>query len=132
MSISCKQENILGGIIAAVGVAERARQHGFNATELERAKKVYLNAAERRYNQRSDFRNSHYVSKCVTHFLEWEPMLSIEDELALTRKFDKEVSLDEVNKAVKELITDQNQVAIMYAPDKEGVLLPSEGQMNRK
>ena len=129
LSISCKQENILGGIIAAVGVAERARQHGFNTTELERAKKLYLNAAERRYNQRSDFRNSHYVSKCVNHFLEWEPMLSVEDELALTRKFDKEVSLDEVNKAVKELITDQNQVAIMYAPDKEGVLLPSEGQI---
>ncbi len=129
LSISCKQENILGGIIAAVGVAERARQHGFTTTELERAKKLYLNAAERRYNQRSDFRNSHYVSKCVNHFLEWEPMLSVEDELALTRKFDKEVSLDEVNKAVKELITDQNQVAIMYAPDKESVLLPSEGQI---
>ena len=47
----------------------------------------------------------------------------------LTQKFDREVTLDEVNKAVRELITDQNQVAIMYAPDKESVHLPTEQQI---
>ena len=131
MSISCKQDNILGGIIAAVGVAEQARQHGFTQSELNRARSLYLNAAERRYKMRDDYRNSHYVNACVSNFLTGEPLVSVEYELENTRKLDREVTLDEVNAAVKELITDQNQVVVMYAPDKEEVILPSEPQVEQ-
>ena len=129
LSVSCKQGNILGGIMAAVGVCERARQHGFTQGEMERAKKEYLNGAERRYNQRDDYRNSHYVNRCVQNFLQWEPLLSVEQELELARKWDSEVTLAEVNAAVRKLITDKNQVVVMYAPDKEGVHLPTEAQI---
>ena len=129
LNISCKQENILGGIMSAVAVAESARQHGFTETELERAKKVYLNHAEQTYNQRNDYRNSYYVNRCVNNFLSWEPLLSIEFQLENTRRLDKEVTLSEVNKAVRELITNQNQVVVMYAPDKESVPLPTEHQI---
>ena len=131
MSISCKQDNILGGIIAAVGVAEQARQHGFTQGELERAKKLYLNAAERRYNMRDDYRNSHFVNACVSHFLTGKPLLSEEYELENTRKLNKEITLEEVNAAVRELITDRNQVVVMYAPDKDEVFLPSEQQIEQ-
>ncbi len=131
LSISCKQDNILGGIFAAVGVAEQARQHGFTQGELERAKKLYLNAAERRYKMRDDYRNSHYVNACVSNFLTGEPLVSAEFELENTRKLDSEVTLQEINTAVKELITDQNQVVVMYAPDKEEVILPSEAQIEQ-
>ncbi len=131
MSISCKQDNILGGIIAAVGVAEQARQHGFTQSELDRARSLYLNAAERRYKMRDDYRNSHFVNACVSNFLTGEPLVSAEFELQNTRKLDREITLDEVNAAVRELITDQNQVVVMYAPDKEGVILPSEAQVEQ-
>ena len=131
MSISCKQDNILGGIIAAVGIAEQARQHGFTQSELNRAKSLYLNAAQRRYNMRNDYRNSHYVNSCVTNFLTGEPLLSAEYELENTRRLDREVTIDEVNAAVRELITDKNQVVVMYAPDKEEVRLPDAGQIEQ-
>ena len=131
MSISCKQDNILGGIISAVGVAERARQHGFTQSELDRAKKLRLNAAERRANMKDDYRNSHYVNQCVDNFLEGEPMVSVDFKLENTRKLDHEVTLAEVNAAVKELITDKNQVVVMYAPDKEGFEIPSEQQIEQ-
>ncbi len=129
LSVSCKQENIFGGIMTAVAAVERARQHGFTAAELSRAKSVYLNAAERRYNQRNDYRNNHYVSHCIQNFLANEPLLSAEQELENTRLFDREVTLDEVNAACRALITDRNQVAVMYAPDKESVTLPTEQQI---
>ena len=131
LSISCKQDNILGGIISAVGVAERARQHGFTQSELDRAKKLRLNAAERRQKMQGDYRNSHYVNVCVDNFLEGEPMLSVDFKLENTQKLDREVTLAEVNAAVKELITDKNQVVIMYAPDKDGFEIPSEQQIEQ-
>ena len=129
LSISCKQDNILGGIITAVAAAERARQHGFTQSELDRAKSIYLNAAERRYNQRADNRNQHYVNRCVQNFLSGEPLVSADFEVENARKLNREVTLAEVNEAVKALITDQNQVTIMYAPDKESVHLPTEAQI---
>ena len=129
LSVSCRQENILGGLLSAVAVVERARQHGFTEAELKRAKSTYLNAAERRYNQRNDYRNSHYVNRCVQNFLAAEPLVSIEFEMENTRKLNREVTLAEVNEAVKALITDRNQVVTMYAPDKATVALPSEQQI---
>ncbi len=131
LSISCKKGNILGGIVCAVAEAERARQHGFTQSELERAKKLRLNAAERRVKMKDDFRNSHYVNNCVNNFLSGEPLLSADCRLELTQKFDREVSLSEVNAAVKELITDRNQVVVMYAPDAEGYEVPSAGQIEQ-
>ena len=131
VSISCKQDNILGGIISAVGVAERARQHGFTQSELDRAKKLRLNAAERRAKMQADYRNSHYVNECVDNFLEGEPLVSVDFMLENTKKLDAEVTLAEVNAAVKELITDKNQVVLMYAPDKEGFEIPSEQQIEQ-
>ena len=129
LSVSCQENNILGGLIAAVGVAERARQHGFTQSELQRAKSQKLNHDERKYRERDDRRSAKYVSACVQNFLNNEPLISIDDQLELTRRFDREVTLQEVNEATRELITDKNQVAIMYVPDKEGLVLPTEQQI---
>ena len=129
LSISCKQDNVLGGISVAVGEVERVRQHGFTASELERAKKLYLNAAERQLKMEKDYKNSHYVSLCVNNFLEGEPILTPAYNLQLIKQFDGEVNLDEVNKQVGEIITDKNQVFIMYGPDKEGFVIPSESEI---
>ena len=129
LSVSCKENNVLGGLIAAVGVAERIRQHGFTQSELNIAKGLKLNHDERKFRERDDRRNSKYVSAIIQHFLNNEPLLSAEQQLELTRRFDREVTLAEVNEAVRELITDKNQVAILYAPDKEGLVLPTEEQI---
>ena len=129
LSISCKQDNVLGGVSVAVGEVERARQHGFTQSELERAKKLYLNAAERQLKMEKDYKNSHYVSQCVNNFLEGEPILTPTYNLQLVKLFDGEVSLAEVNSQVGEIITDKNQVFIMYGPYKDGFVVPSESEI---
>jgi len=131
LAVSCKQDTILGGISAAVAEAERVRQHGFTQAELIRAKKLAMTAAERRYKERNDRRNSYFVNQCVNHFLTAEPLTSEEFDLQMTQKLDREVTLDEVNRAARDLITDKNQVCVLYAPDKEGVALPTEAQLEQ-
>lgn len=129
LSISCKQENVLGGISVAVGEVERARQHGFTQSELERAKKLYLNAAERQLKMEKDYKNSHYVNLCVNNFLDAEPILTPAYNLQLVKQFDGEVNLEEVNKQVGDIITDKNQVFVMYCPDKDGFVIPTESEI---
>lgn len=124
IQIGCKENDITGSIAAVMAETERARQHGFTEAELERAKAVYLKGAERRYAERNDRKNSYYVSKSLNNFLDAEPMLSEQTDLELAKKFDESVTLAEVNNAIGTIITDKNQVLTVYAPDKEGVVIP--------
>lgn len=131
LSAGLKQDSILYGLSRAVAELERARQHGFTASELERAKSIYLTAAERAYKERNDRRNNYFVKKCLNNFLESEPMLSAEENLKLIRDFTKSVTLNEVNREVKNMITDQNQVLTVYAPDKSSVKVPSADEFKQ-
>ena len=131
LSFGCRQEDVKRSFDAAIGVAERARRHGFTQGELNRAKATQLSAAERQYAERNDRRNSHYVNKALQNFLSWEPMVSADDEYALRKQFDADVTLNEVNKAVRELISDKNQVLVVYAPDKEDFVIPSHDTLEK-
>ena len=131
LSISCKQDSVLEGISIAVGEVERARQHGFTPSELERAKRLYLNAAERRMKMEKDYRNSHYVNQCVNNFLQAEPILTSAYSYELTKQFDGEVTLEDVNRELGNIVTDKNQVFVLYGPDKQGISLPTESQLSQ-
>ena len=126
LSFGCRQENVKRSFDAAIGVAERARRFGFTQGELLRAKALILANAERQYAERNDRRNSHYVSKALQQFLNSEPMLSADDYLELVKTFDASVQLDEVNAFTREMISDKNQVLMIYAPEKEDFTVPSK------
>lgn len=126
VSIGCKQEDVQGSVSSIIAETERARQHGFTDGEIERAKAKYNAAVERYYAERDTRHNSHYVGLCLNNFLDNEPMLDEEEELRLAMEFAQSVTAAEINAATAELISDNNQVLMIYAPEKEGVVVPSE------
>lgn len=131
LSVSCKSDQIEAGLSAAVGLLEQARQWGFTTGELTRAKGILRNKAERCNNQRGQLANHHYVKQCLDHYLYGEPILSTAEELHVRRKFDAELTLADVNTAIKELVTDRNQVLLLYAPQKADFRVPSTEQLER-
>lgn len=131
LSVSCKSDQIEAGLSAAVGLLEQARQWGFTTGELTRAKGILRNKAERCNNQRGQLANHHYVKQCLDHYLYGEPILSTAEELHVRRKFDAELTLADVNTAIKELVTDRNQVLLLYAPKKADFRVPSTEQLER-
>lgn len=131
LSVSCKGDQIEAGLSAAIGLLEQARQWGFTTGELTRAKGILRNKAERCNNQRGQLANHHYVKQCLDHYLYGEPILSTAEELHVRRKFDAELTLADVNTAIKELVTDRNQVLLLYAPKKADFRVPSTEQLER-
>lgn len=125
LSFGCRQENVKGSFLAAIGEVERARRYGFTISELQRAKLVLHSGAEKQHRERNDRKNKHFVRKALQHFVAWEPILSDEEEFRLIRKFGEEVTLEEVNAAVKEMVSNRNQVLAVYAPDKPNFEIPS-------
>lgn len=118
VSFGCLQENVKGSFNAVIGEVERTRQHGFTASELQRAKTTFLKGAERRYTERNDRRNRSLVKLALQNFLNNEPITSPEYDYQLIKQFNAEVTLSEVNQEVTELITNTNQVLTVYAPLK--------------
>ena len=129
--VGCRQDNILGGLSAALAEVERVRQHGFTESELQRAKDFYVNRAESDYAEQNDRRNGTFVRQCLSNFLDGEPILSPEYELQLARKLAAEITLDELNAMAREIISNQNQVVALYAPEKEGVVVPSRQELEQ-
>ena len=131
LSFGCKEDNIRGSFQTVVGEAERARRFGFTATELQRAKADALQRAQTQFAERNERRNRVLVMQAVRHFLSAEPMLTPEDKLNLVKRFDTEVSLNEVNEAARKLISNENQVLTVLAPQKEGFVLPSNQELEQ-
>ena len=131
VSFGVRQENVKRSFDAAIGVVEQARRYGFTQSEIDRAKTVQMASAERQYAERNDRRNSYFVSKALNNFVAWEPMITADENLQLVKQFDESVTLDEVNTAARELISNQNQVLVVYAPDKEGFALPAEAELEQ-
>lgn len=125
LSFGCRQENVKGSFLAAIGEVERAKRYGFTASELQRAKLFLHSGAESRHRERNDRKNRHFVRKALQHFVAWEPILSDDEEYRLIQQFDEQVTLEEVNAAVKEMVSNRNQVLAVYAPDKPNFDLPS-------
>ena len=129
LSFGVRQENIKGSFDAAIGTIEQIRQHGFTPSELERAKAFRRKVIDRQFNERNDRRNSYYVRRAQHNFLDAEPITSEAYNKQLDEQFSREVTLKEVNAAMREAITDRNQVLVIYAPDKPEVKIPSDAEL---
>lgn len=131
LSFGARQEDIKGSFDAAIGTIEQIRQHGFTSSELERAKAFRRKVIDRQFNERNDRRNSYYVRRAQHNFLDAEPITSEAYNKQLDEQFSREVILKEVNAAMREAITDRNQVLVVYAPDKPEVKIPSDAELEK-
>jgi len=124
-----KEDNILGGIEAALIENERVLQHGFVVSELERAKISLLSDYEKSYKERNKRNSDKIVRELKQNYLVNEPAPGIEFEYDIAKKLIPEISVEEVNALAKKWNTDDNKVIVMSGPEKEGLVYPTEEQL---
>ncbi len=106
------------GIDAAIEIVEKARRYGFTEAELEHAKVQHTVNIEHRLDNKNKTRNAEYAKNIVSNFCSAEPCMNIEYEAALEADFSAKVTLADVNATMKEIVTDQNQVCVVFGPTK--------------
>ncbi len=104
---------------------ERTRRHGFTESEFERAKDDLISNAKRAYANRGDRYNNSFVQSYVKNFRFNTPIPSAEEEWRIDSMLIEKITLDEVN-ALTTFITHTNNVVAINAPQKEGVVNPTE------
>lgn len=107
----------------------RVKKYGFTETELERIKEQMLSELEKAAKESDKTESARLIDEYVSHFLEKDAIPGAKIEYKLAQKLMPLISLNDVNALATEWITDENMVIIVTAPEKEGVLVPTEKQM---
>ena len=107
----------------------RASRGGFTVGEYERARAEYLSRLEKAYNGRDKRQSEAYVNEYVAHFLDNEPIPSLEDEYQLMKQIVPMLPVDALNQILPQLVTNDNRVMLVMAPEKEGYTLPTEASL---
>ena len=115
---------------ALVETAEKARQFGFAADELERAKKLMLRFIEQAFDERDKTNSGRHASEMERNFLVEETMPGIELEHMATRQMMPSITLAEVNAYAKKTIPhDAAKLVVFMGVDKAGATAPTAAQL---
>src|SRR3954468_9455622 len=122
------QDGKIDEAAAALAIeTRRARQYGFNASELDRSRKSLMAAYEQIYSERDKSESGSFAQELLNLFLQDEPAPGIEYEYRLVRQLLPTITTDEVSAMARTLLSDDSRVVLATAPLKDGLGEPSEG-----
>lgn len=127
----CKEDAIESGLASLMREFERASQFGFTEGEYQRAKANYLSSLEKAYNERNKMKNEQFVEQYVRHFIDAEPIPSVENEYAMMSQIVPNIPLEQVNQLFKGLVNDRNIVVALFCPDKPEMKYPTETDIKK-
>src|SRR4051812_159375 len=123
-------EDKIDDAVGALAIeTRRARQYGFNASELDRAKKSLAAAYEQIYTERDKSESSSFAQELLNLFLQNEPAPGIEYEYQLVKQMLPAITLDDVSAMARSLLSDDGRVVLVTSPQKDGLQPPTEAAL---
>jgi zinc protease len=113
---------------AAFIEARRAAEFGFTATEYQRYKQNFMSQLDKQYSNKDKRYNAQFVRQYVNHYLDNEPIPSIDDYYQVMKQIVPMLPIDAVNGLMKELVpaNDSNLVVLNMNQEKDGAVYPTE------
>ena len=108
--------------------ARRAAEFGFTATEYQRYKQNFLSQLDKQYSNKDKRYNSQFVKEYVNHYLDNDPIPSIDDYYQVMKQLVPMLPLEAINQSMAELklANDSNMVILNMNQEKEGAVYPTE------
>ncbi|MBB5437325.1 zinc protease [Pedobacter sp. AK017] len=128
-AVSSSGATLEKALTAVLAENERMSKYGFLQSELDVARKNILAGNEKRLKEKDKTASSSFVQKYLNNFLTGTSIPSTEFAYELTNKLVGEITLEQVNALAKTLITTENLIIIVQAPEKEKASLPTEVQL---
>ena len=117
------------GLAAIALEARRVQAYGFTAPEIDRAKKWMMALFDRTYAERDKTDSGAFAQECLKYFLIDEPTPGIAYEHQLVAQVLPGIALDETWAAAKRVLTDDSRVVLAVAPQKPGVMAPTDAEL---
>ena len=124
-----KEGQELAGFNALVMELEKAKRFGFTFGEVDRAKTNLLKTYEKSYNERDNQNSQALAQEYIRHYLSNEVIPGIETEFELVQMLLPNISAEAINQVVQSYIVDENVIITVTAPEKAGVIVPTQEQL---
>ncbi|MFD2148485.1 M16 family metallopeptidase [Mucilaginibacter antarcticus] len=119
-------QGLEGAVKAIVGETEQARRFGFTLTELEKAKQSAIAQITNVYSAKANKPSANYTNEYDRHFITRQGIPGIDYEYNTYIDNIGKITLAEMNALAAKIITDQNRVLIVEAPESQKANLPTE------
>lgn len=133
LTVIPKENKDIDAMRDAVREVMRVKQHGFNASELARAKDEFLSQIEKAYTNRDKRKNGQFGDEYCRNYLTNEPIPSIEDEFQIWKMVSSNIPLEMINQYAQQVISvsDTNLVVFEFAQEKEGRFIPTAEELRK-
>ncbi|MBR6121173.1 MAG: insulinase family protein [Prevotella sp.] len=118
---------------AVLTEARRALQFGFTATEYQRYKQNFLSQLDKQYSNKEKRYNSQFVKEYVNHYLDKDPIPSIDFYYENMKQIVPMLPLEFVNQAMQGLMADKdsNLVVLNMNQEKDGAVYPTPESLHQ-
>jgi zinc protease len=123
------ERGIERGLEALLTENERVSRFGFTQGEFDRFKMDLLKRYQNIYNERDKTESNQLADEYIRNYLEDEPIPGIEFEYEFVKSNIDNITLEEINSLAQDLISDDNRVIIVNAPEKEDLSIPGEEEI---
>ena len=124
-----KEDRVLQALQQLLSELQRMKQFGFTAGELERQKEDLLRRYEKSAKEADKIESAVFAREYAANYLSGEPLPSKADEYGYVNRLLPGISLAEINKLAASWLTEKNNVVVITAPEKEGVVVPTNDQV---
>ena len=129
LSAFVASDQVLSGFGAVYSCTQRALQHGFTQTELDRQKSNLMEAALNLFQSQNDIPSARIAGNLSYHFLEQNPLLSPKQNYELYQDLLPQISLEGINTLASEWLKKDGRTLVVTAPERDQALLPSAQQI---
>ena len=123
---STESDGILAGIAGLITELQRARIHGFLASELDRAKERHLARMEELYANRNKQESRRIVRGMVQRFLEGNPSPGIAWEFSAVQELLPAIEIEDINALIPVLYPDHSMVVQISLPEDDSIAVPTK------
>ncbi len=127
--VNAKENRIGESLTLVMTENERVRQHGFTLAELEREKKSILTSLESAVKDAENVESNSWAARSIDNFLNHGLLMNSSQNQEIVKSLLPGISLDDIGKLAKELITNENIAAVIVAPEKDGTKIPSKAEV---
>ena len=124
-----KPENLAASIEALLVEVERARTHGFVATELERATDIMRGEIRLAFDERETTQDTDYADEYVEHFLGQTPIPSAAEWHELRLRLLDEMTTDQIWGTFSGTVATTEPFVIIVAPEASSDVIPTEADL---
>ncbi len=128
-SVSFKDGEALKAFNAYMLELEKMKRYGFTEGEIERAKEKIKSRLEKRVTAADSRKNHEYVMPLLNNFFSGDYFLEPNMQLQMAQAMMAQLQAPVFQQITANLITDKNCVVISKAPEREGLVQPTEAQI---